>query len=116
MPGNFVGFKLQIVIFYLYIFLVNILTFLLFQNYANDNHPIYPGADVTKTESLLLIMCFVLRHKLTDVALGDLLLLLNTFFPNIVPATKHLFYKLFKLEQSEVCTCILDKRGGTQIT
>ena len=65
--------------------------------------PIYPGANITKTQSLLLILCFVLRHKLTDVALGDLLLLLNTFFPNTVPPTKHKFYNLFKLEKSEVC-------------
>jgi hypothetical protein len=44
----------------------------------------------------------VLRHKLTDVALGDLLLLLNTFFPDAIPATKHKFYKVVKLQQSEV--------------
>jgi hypothetical protein len=43
----------------------------------------------------------VLRHKLTDVALGDLLLLLNTLFPNSVPPTKHRFYKSFQLDQSE---------------
>ena len=54
-------------------------------------------------QSLLLILCFVLRHKLTDVALGDLLFLLNTLFPNTVPPTKHKFYNLFKLEKSEVC-------------
>ncbi|XP_028416230.1 uncharacterized protein LOC114540149 [Dendronephthya gigantea] len=67
----------------------------------NGNDPIYPGSNVTKAQSLLLILCFVLRHKLTDVALGDLLLLLNTFFPNTVPPTKYRFYKSFQLEQSE---------------
>lgn len=68
---------------------------------------IYPGSSVTKNQSLLLILCFGLRHKLADVALGDLLLLLNTFLPNIVPPTKHRFYKSFQLEQSQVCTLIL---------
>ena len=67
-----------------------------------ENEPIYPGASVTKTQSLLLLLCFTIRHKLTGVALGDLLLLLNALLPNIVPATKYRFYKSLQLEQSEV--------------
>jgi hypothetical protein len=38
------------------------------------------------------------------MALDDLLLLFNTFFPDTVPATKYRFYKAFQLDQSEVCT------------
>ena len=45
----------------------------------------------------------MLRHKLIDVALSDLLVLLNTFFPETVPSTKYKFYKTFKMENSEVC-------------
>ena len=63
---------------------------------------LYPGSNVTKSQSLLLILSFLLRHDLTDVALEDLLLLLNTFFPNTVPATKHRFYKSFAVEEYEV--------------
>lgn len=68
----------------------------------DEKEPLYPGGNVTKAESIVLILSFVLRHKLTDVALGDLLSLLNTFFPNVIPATKHKFYKLVKFKQSEV--------------
>ena len=75
----------------------------LFQNLEDRNGPIYPGSNVTKAQSLLLILCFVLRHKLTDVAIEDLLLVFNTLFPNIVPTSKYKFYKSFQLEQSEVC-------------
>ena len=74
-----------------------------FQNIKDGNDPIYPGSNVTKSQSLLLILCFLLRHKLTDVALEDLLLLFNTFFPDTVPATKYKFYKSFQLDDAEVC-------------
>ena len=66
----------------------------------DEKEPIYPGSNVTKTQSLLIILCFLLRHKLTDVALGDLLLMLNVLLP--IPSSKYKFYKSFKLEQSEV--------------
>ena len=73
------------------------------QTIKDGNDPIYPGSNVSKSQSLLLILCFLLRHKLTDVALEDLLLLFNTFFPNTVPATKYKFYKSFQLEDAEIC-------------
>ena len=63
---------------------------------------LYPGSNVTKRQSLLLILSFFLRHCLTDAALEDLLLLLNVLLPNTVPATKYKFYKLVALEQYEV--------------
>ena len=66
----------------------------------DEKEPIYPGSNITKTQSLLLILCFLLRHKLTDVALGDLLLMLNVLVPDTIPGSK--FYKSFKLEQLEV--------------
>jgi hypothetical protein len=70
----------------------------------DDKTPIYPGANVSRSQCQLLILCFFLRHKLTDVALGDLLLLLNVLLPNTIPATKYKFYKTFQVEQSEVYT------------
>ena len=68
----------------------------------DEKEPIHPGSNVTKTQSLLLILCFLLRHKLTDVALGDLLLMLNVILPDTIPGSKYKFYNSFKLEQSEV--------------
>ena len=70
----------------------------------DKSEPIYPGSYVSRSQSLLLILSFLLRHKLTDVALGDLLLMLNALLPNAIPATKYKYYKSFKLEQSEVYT------------
>ena len=40
-------------------------------------------------------MFFVLKHKLTDQALGDFLTIMNMHLPNVVPQTKYLFYKKF---------------------
>lgn len=64
--------------------------------------PVYPGAAITKNQSLLLILSYILRHKLTDVALNDLLLLLNTLFPGIAPTSKYRFYKAFRMDNTEV--------------
>jgi len=43
--------------------------------------PIYPGASLTKEESNLLIMSFMIRPNLSDVALEDLLELINCHLP-----------------------------------
>ena len=53
-------------------------------------------------QGLLLLLSCMLRHQLTDVALTDLLLLLNTFFPATFPKTKYMFYKALKMENAEV--------------
>lgn len=63
---------------------------------------IYPGSNITKTQSLLLVLSFVLRHGLTGEALKDLLVLLNLLLPNTVPSTKYKFYKKIKMESYEV--------------
>ena len=68
----------------------------------DDDRPVLPGMTVTKNQSLLLILSYMLRHKLTDAALCDLLLLLNTFFPGVAPTSKYLFYKAFNMEDFEV--------------
>ena len=56
---------------------------------------IYEGAELTHNQSLVLLMSFVLKHKLTDQALGDFLTIMNMHLPNVVPQTKYLFYKKF---------------------
>ncbi|XP_057177999.1 uncharacterized protein LOC130546654 [Triplophysa rosa] len=60
-----------------------------------DDDPVYPGAPLTKGQSLLLLMSYVLRHNLTGVALQDLLTLFNEHFPGLVPATSYLFHKAY---------------------
>jgi hypothetical protein len=59
------------------------------------HQPIYEGADLTQNQSLLLLMSFVLKHQLTNDALGDFLTIMNMHLPNVVPDTKYLFYKKF---------------------
>ncbi|XP_072170541.1 uncharacterized protein [Diadema setosum] len=51
--------------------------------------------DITPDQALLMILTFVLRHKLTGEALQDLLTLLNHLLPGLSPATKYLFRKCF---------------------
>lgn len=55
----------------------------------------YPGSDVTKAETILMILTFVLRHKISGEGLKDFLSLLHILFPSILPATKYLFDKYF---------------------
>ncbi|XP_034046403.1 protein PFC0760c-like [Thalassophryne amazonica] len=59
----------------------------------DGNLPIYPDAPITKSQSLLLIVSYVLRHGLSDSALDDLLSLMNIHCPNSVPTSKYLLYK-----------------------
>ena len=62
---------------------------------AGRNQPIYNGPPITESQSLLLLMAFLLKHDLTDEALDDFLSVMNAHLPNVVPSTKHLFYKKF---------------------
>ena len=63
--------------------------------YHGGHQPIYEGADLTHSQSLLLLMSFVLKHQLTNDALSDFLTIMNMHLPNVVPDTKYLFYKKF---------------------
>ncbi|KMQ83098.1 hypothetical protein RF55_20936, partial [Lasius niger] len=56
----------------------------LHENPNNERVPIYPGALLTKEESNLLIMSFMIRHNLSDVALEDLLELIDCHMPRTV--------------------------------
>lgn len=55
----------------------------------------YPGAPLTKGQSLLLLMSFILRHNLTAVSLDHLLKIFNEHFPGMVPVTTYLFRKAY---------------------
>ncbi|XP_063068759.1 uncharacterized protein LOC134460240 [Engraulis encrasicolus] len=57
--------------------------------------PIYPGSAVTKGQTILMLLVFILRHRLSRESLVDLLTLLDILFPGTLPATKFLFDKCF---------------------
>lgn len=67
-------------------------------NIENGDDAIYPEAHVTKAQSILLLVAFLLKHKLTDTALTDLLDILNLFLPNAFPRSKYMFYKTIHLD------------------
>ncbi|XP_059358601.1 uncharacterized protein LOC132096933 [Carassius carassius] len=56
---------------------------------------LYPGAPITKGQSLLLLMAYVLRHNLTGIALDHLLRIFHELFPALIPATSYLFHKSY---------------------
>ena len=68
----------------------------------NGNEGIYPGALVTCSQSILMLVAFLLKHKLTDAALTDLLDILNLFLPNTFPRSKYKFYKTIQVKDSQV--------------
>ncbi|KAL7379236.1 hypothetical protein ABVT39_024702 [Epinephelus coioides] len=57
--------------------------------------PLYPGAPLSKGESLLMLMSYVLRHNLTGEALTHLLEMFNIMFPGLIPSSHYLFHKEF---------------------
>jgi hypothetical protein len=63
---------------------------------------IYPGARVTRAQSLLMMVAFLLKHSLSDAALTDLLNILNLFLPNTFPQSKYKFYKDIQVDDSQV--------------
>ena len=90
-----------IYVFYLYRLIKNYVLQIL--NMANADQPIYPDADITKAQSLLLILSFLLKHHLSDEVLKDLLGILNVLLPETFPKTKYMFYKAFRTGSSQVC-------------
>ena len=64
--------------------------------------PEHPGTDITKAQSMLMIVSFMMRHNLTDEALKDLLSILDLLFPSMFPTSKYKFYKAFGVEECEV--------------
>ncbi|XP_073677306.1 uncharacterized protein [Garra rufa] len=53
----------------------------------DGDDPVYPGAPLTKGQSLLLLMSYILRHNLTAVSVQHLLKIFNEHFPGMVPVT-----------------------------
>lgn len=66
---------------------------------------LYDGAPLTKSQSLVLIMAFVIRHNLTGSAVKDLLTLINEHLPSpSVPPSNYLLrkYSMPNLEEEDI--------------
>lgn len=60
------------------------------------NDKIHPELDCSKLAALQMILAYFMKHNLTQVALEDLLLLVNTIIGyTCLPESKYLFFKLF---------------------
>ena len=57
---------------------------------------------MTRAQSILLIVAFLLKNNLTDAALTDLLDILSLFLPSTFPPSKYKFYKAIHVDDSKV--------------
>ena len=69
--------------------------------------PLYPGASITVNITMVLILAFAVRHKLTNEAISDLLYLINKICPqpNNVCKTLYNFRKYFSYLLTPVNFC-----------
>ena len=72
-----------------------------------DNDPLYPGATITVKITMILMLAFVTRHKLTNEAISDLLYLLNIICPKSTKCCSSLnkFKKYFDYLVTPVTFC-----------
>ncbi len=85
--------------------------------------PLYPEASFSLHVALILILAFVVNHKLSNEALEDLLSLIGTLLlpSHILPKTLYKFYKLLNIKQSDIirhhfcpaCSIALEKDTHT---
>ena len=73
----------------------------------HDDDPLYPGASITVKVTMILILAFVTRHKLTNEAISDLLYLLNIICPEFGKCCSSLykFKKYFDYLVTPVTFC-----------
>lgn len=65
------------------------------ENNHSERMPLHAALSITTEESSLLILEFCIAHNLTDVAIEDLLHLINCHLPQPVLPSKYLFLKRF---------------------
>nr|XP_042895060.1 uncharacterized protein LOC122268791 [Parasteatoda tepidariorum] len=66
------------------------------ENLKSFEKPLFPDSSSTTAETLLMIMVYAMKHKLSWTAVEDLLKLFNTIFgQSVLPETKHSFNKIF---------------------
>ncbi|KAK7891334.1 hypothetical protein WMY93_023297 [Mugilogobius chulae] len=59
---------------------------------AGDNE-LYPGASISRAETVVMLMSYLLRHNLTGEALTHLLEMFNIMFPGLVPTSSKRIWK-----------------------
>lgn len=59
--------------------------------------PVFAGSTITRGVFFTLILTFVLRHGLNQVAAGDLISVLNLVKPGCIPQSKYMFNKLARI-------------------
>ncbi len=86
-------------------------------NYIQEgDHPLYPGAKLTKGESLTSLLGYMLRHHVTKSAFQDLLHLLKMLLPdNSFPSTNYLFSRAFETNKWQVHHYCLNPDCGSYI-
>ncbi len=57
------------------------------------DEPINPGAQVTKGQSVVLFLQYIMKHRLTGDQLKNLCKLFDIHLPNVLPKSKYLFNK-----------------------
>lgn len=67
---------------------------------ADERTPLYDSCRINRTEADLLILSYSLRHNLNDVALQDLLHLINAFLPADILPSRYLFLKKYTYASS----------------
>ena len=74
------------------------------------NAPLYPGSYITFKQSLILILCFYLKHNINQVCLTDLFLLLNLHFAPLNRLKKYSLYKFKKFFKCSIAENVLSKK------
>ncbi|XP_051580549.1 uncharacterized protein LOC127456206 [Myxocyprinus asiaticus] len=62
---------------------------------VTGDKPLSPSASLSKGESVLMLMSYLLWHNLTSKALTHLLEMFNIIFPGLIPSSHYLFHKEF---------------------
>ena len=73
----------------------------------NLDKALYPGTSISLHVALVLILAFVVNHKISNEALEDLLSLVSALIlpSNILPKTLYKFYKYLNMKQSDIIRC-----------
>ena len=75
----------------------------------NDNTPLYPGASITVNVTMILLLAFAVRHKLTNEAISDLLYLIDTICPKPNNTCKTLYNFTFLFSHTHRLLLLLSR-------
>lgn len=73
--------------------------------FLQDRVPLYEGSRVSREEAYVLILNFVIRHHLTDIALEHLISLLDILLSYKLFCSKYMFLKEYENNQNSIFKC-----------